>query len=57
MNLPAVKEFEDKNVDIKNAHMFYSDSNMIFLDKENPNSVFRYDLQKGKVVEEWVILY
>jgi hypothetical protein len=54
MNLPAVTEFKDKNIDIKNAHMFYSDSNMIFLDKDNSNQVFRYDLQKGKVIEEWV---
>ncbi len=57
MNLPAVAEFDNKNVDIKNAHMFYSDTNMIFLDKENPNSVFRYDLQKGTIVEEWVNIY
>jgi hypothetical protein len=54
MNLPAVTEYDSKNVDIKNAQMFYSDSNMIFLDKENPNNVFRYDLQKGKIIEEWV---
>jgi hypothetical protein len=26
---------------------------MIFLDKKNPNSAFRYDLGKGKIVEEW----
>jgi hypothetical protein len=33
--------------------MFYSDTNMILLDSKNPNSAFRFDLGKGKVVEEW----
>lgn len=54
MNLPAVTEYQDKTLNIKNAHMFKSDSNMIFLDKDDPKSVMRYDLEKGKVVEEWV---
>lgn len=31
-----------------------SDTNMILLDKRNPNSAFKYDLGSGKVVEEWV---
>ena len=52
-NLPAVTQYEDKNIDITNAHMFYSDTNMILLDKKNPNTAFRYDLGKGKIVEEW----
>src|SRR5690606_29788476 len=52
-NLPAVVKYEDKDLDIKNAQMFYSDTNMILLDKNNPNSAFRYDLGKGKIVEEW----
>ena len=52
-NLPAVTMYEDKNIDITNAHMFYSDTNMILLDKKNPNTAFRFDLGKGKIVEEW----
>lgn len=52
-NLPAVAKYEDKDIDIKNALMFQSDTNMILLDKNNPNSVFRYDLGKGKIIEEW----
>lgn len=58
MNLPAVVEYEDKKINIKNAQMFYSDTNMILLDNNNPNAAFRYDLGKGKIVEEWVrIIY
>jgi hypothetical protein len=53
-NLPTVATYEDKNIDVSNAHMFRSDHNMIFLDKNNPNSAFLYDLEKGKIVEEWV---
>jgi hypothetical protein len=52
-NLPAVVQYEDKNLDIRNAQMFYSDTNMILLDQNNPNSAFRFDLGKGKIVEEW----
>ncbi len=52
-NLPAVVKYEDKTLDISNAQMFYSDTNMIFLDKNNPSAAFRYDLGKGKIVEEW----
>ncbi len=52
-NLPAVTKYEDKDIDIANAQMFYSDTNMILLDKKNPNTAFRYDLGKGKIVEEW----
>lgn len=52
-NLPAVLKYEDKNLDIKNAQMFYSDTNMILLDQNNPSSAFRFDLGKGKIVEEW----
>jgi len=52
-NLPAVTKYEDKDIDITNAQMFYSDTNMILLDKKNPNTAFRYDLGKGKIVEEW----
>jgi hypothetical protein len=52
-NLPAVIKYEDKDLDIKNAQMFYSDTNMILLDQNNPSSAFRYDLGKGKIVEEW----
>jgi hypothetical protein len=54
MNLPAVSEYDNK-VNIKNAKMFYSDTNMVFLDKDDPGKVYRYDLPKGKIVEEWVI--
>jgi len=52
-NLPAVVKYEDKDLDIRNAQMFYSDTNMILLDKFNPNSAFRYDLAKGKIIDEW----
>ncbi len=52
-NLPAVTEYNDKQIDIKNANMFHSDTNMILLDKNNPNTAYQYDLAKGKVIDEW----
>jgi hypothetical protein len=52
-NLPAVLTYDNKDLDISEAQMFYSDTNMMLLDKNNKNSLFRYDLGKGKIVEEW----
>jgi hypothetical protein len=52
-NLPAVVQYKDKNINIKNAHMFSSDTSMMLLDNNNPGSVFRFDLGKGKIVDEW----
>jgi hypothetical protein len=57
MNLPAVVQYEDKDVNIKNVQMFNSDTNMILLDKNNKDTAYRYDLTKGKIVEEWVRIY
>lgn len=34
--------------------MFLSDTNMLLLDTKNPNCAYRFDLGKGKIVEEWV---
>jgi hypothetical protein len=31
------------------------DSDMLLLDPSNPNSVFRLDLEYGKVVDEWKV--
>ncbi len=45
--------YENKDINIKNAQMFYSDTNMLLLDEKNKNSAFRFDLGKGKIVEEW----
>jgi hypothetical protein len=50
MNLPAVVQYEDKDVNIKNVKMFNSDTNMILLDKNNKDTAYRYDLTKGKIV-------
>ncbi len=34
--------------------MYNSDTSIIFLDKNNKNSAYRYDLTKSQIVEEWV---
>ena len=31
------------------------DSNMLMLDNNNKNAVFRMDLERGKIVDEWKV--
>jgi hypothetical protein len=31
------------------------DTNMLMLDGENKNAVFRMDLERGKIVDEWKV--
>ena len=38
------------------SQMYLSDTNMMLLDKVNPNKAYRFDLGKGQIVEEWVII-
>jgi hypothetical protein len=52
--LPPISGYSDKKIDVSAAQMYLSDSNMMLLDKVNPNWAYRFDLGKGKVVEEWV---
>jgi len=34
--------------------MFMGDTNLLLLDSLHPSTAFRLDLEKGKIVEEWV---
>lgn len=54
MDLPELKSYDNKEINIIDAKMFMSDSNMLLLDSLHPTSAYRYDLSKGKIVEEWV---
>lgn len=56
MDLPPLKKFEGKDINIMDAKMFLSDSNMLLMDSFHPSSAYRYDLSKGKIVEEWVYI-
>lgn len=47
-------KYENKDIEISSAQMFNSDSSIVFLDKNNKNSAFKYDLTKSQIVEEWV---
>ena len=53
MNLPPVQEFEGKEVNLKKRQMFLGDTNILFLDKNNQNSLYQYDILKSKIVSEW----
>jgi hypothetical protein len=34
--------------------MFMSDTNLLLLDSLHPSTAYRLDLEKGKIIEEWV---
>ena len=53
MNIPSVNEYEGKKIDLNKAKMFMSDTNMLLKDKKNNNSLFQFDIEKGKIIEEW----
>ena len=57
MNLPSVNEYKGNKINLSDAKMFKSDTNMLFLDKNNNKSLFQFDVEKGKIVEEWETNY
>ena len=53
MNLPSVATYNDSNIALNGAQLYNSDTNMLLLDRNNPNSLWQYDISTGKIVEEW----
>lgn len=55
MNLPPVQQYNGKEINLKKGQMFRGDTNILFLDKNNPNLVYQYDIPKSEIVSEWSI--
>lgn len=53
MTLPVVKTANDENIFLNGAQLYNSDTNLLFLDKNNTNTIWQYDIGSGKIVEEW----
>ena len=53
MNIPSVNEYNGKKIDLIGAKMFMSDTNMLLKDNINKESLFQFDIESGKIVEEW----
>jgi hypothetical protein len=53
MDLPPVLDYEGNPINISRAKMYLSDTNMILQDKNNPKTLWQYDINTGKVVDEW----
>lgn len=56
LNLPAIEKYQNKEIRLKGAKMFMGDRNLLLLDSLHPSTAYRLDLEKGKIVEEWVNL-
>lgn len=48
-----VSSLKGRNFEPENPMLYTEDRAMIVQDKENPSLVFKMDLERGKVVEEW----
>ena len=56
MNLPPVQDYTyNKPISLRNGQMFNSDTNILFLDKYNPNIIYQYDIPTTKIVSEWEV--
>ena len=53
MNIPSVNEYNGKKIDLIGAKMFMSDTNMLLKDNINKESLFQFDIESSKIVEEW----
>ncbi|ORY35530.1 cytoplasm protein [Naematelia encephala] len=53
--IDRVKDLNGKNFSPSRMMLHNQDSNMLLLDPSNRNSVFRMDLEYGKVVDEWKV--
>jgi len=54
LDFPALEKYQNKEIKLKAAKMFMSDTNLLLLDSLHPSTVYRLDLEKAKIVEEWV---
>jgi hypothetical protein len=55
MNLPPVKDYNGNPLNISKAKMYLSDTNMLLQDDNKPNSLWQYDINTGKIIDEWKI--
>ena len=49
---PIIEQFNDYNC-FSNGLLFKSENNILFLDKNNPYSLYQYDIEKEKIINEW----
>ena len=52
---PILQEYQDNGLKVKNGLLHRSENNILFLSENNPYSLYQYDLEKEKVVNEWNI--
>ncbi|MCQ2818964.1 MAG: hypothetical protein MJ252_16995 [archaeon] len=53
LNIPAVKEYNDKDLCFSKGQLSNGETRLLLLDKNNTKSIFEYDLGKAKIVNEW----
>lgn len=53
MHLPVLKDQSGNHLEPTNLIMHNNESNLMFIDKQNHSKVINYDLEVGKVVEEF----
>ncbi|MCQ2816240.1 MAG: hypothetical protein MJ252_03135 [archaeon] len=51
--IPAVKEYHGNDLCFSKGQLNNQETTLLLLDKNNNKSVYEYDLEKGKIVNEW----
>ena len=52
-SIPIIKEFNENNNCFNNGLLYKNEKNILFLDKNNPYSLYQYDIEKEKIKNKW----
>lgn len=52
--LPIVQKYNRNSISPKQGLLYKSERNILFLDKNNPNIIYQYDLPKEKIINNWI---
>lgn len=52
MNFPVIKGYDNKTIQPRNLMLHDNESKLVFLDEKNNDTIFMFDLEKGKICEQ-----
>lgn len=50
MDFPLIKDYNDNVINPKNLLLHQGENKLVFMNENNADSVFLFDLEKGKIV-------
>ena len=52
-SIPIIRDFNENNNCFNNGLLYKSEKNILFLDENNPYSIYQYDIEKEKIKNKW----